>query len=104
MADQEHLEILKQGVSAWNSWRSKNPMVSPDLSGADLRESPTPRHAHSHRRAILIRGPKVRESRETHARGASLREANLTRADLSLGNFTGRVSANSIFKRLTFAV
>jgi hypothetical protein len=31
MANPEHLEILKQGVEAWNEWREKNPDIEPDL-------------------------------------------------------------------------
>jgi Pentapeptide repeats (8 copies) len=41
MADQAHLEILRQGVQGvrvWNSWRERNPWptIVPDLSRADL--------------------------------------------------------------------
>ncbi len=36
MANKEHLKILKSGVKAWNLWRSQNPTVIPDLSGAEL--------------------------------------------------------------------
>src|SRR6266487_1799402 len=36
MANQEHVEILKQGVEAWNRWRVINPWTQPDLNGADL--------------------------------------------------------------------
>ena len=36
MASPEHLEILKQGVEAWNKWREENPDIDPDLSGVDL--------------------------------------------------------------------
>jgi hypothetical protein len=36
MTNEEHLEILKQGVETWNRWRKENPEVRPDLSGADL--------------------------------------------------------------------
>lgn len=37
MAEQNHLEILEQGMKAWNEWRKANPEVIPDLSYADLR-------------------------------------------------------------------
>lgn len=37
MANEDHLEILKQGVKAWNEWREQNAGVKPDLIGADLR-------------------------------------------------------------------
>ena len=46
MANDAHLKILKEGVSAWNKWRKENPDMRPeltesnligaDLSGADL--------------------------------------------------------------------
>jgi hypothetical protein len=36
MADQQHLAVLEQGVTAWNEWRRQHPELSPDLSGADL--------------------------------------------------------------------
>jgi uncharacterized protein YjbI with pentapeptide repeats len=36
MANEEHLEILKKGVEAWNRWRQRNPEVVPDLRGAKL--------------------------------------------------------------------
>jgi uncharacterized protein YjbI with pentapeptide repeats len=36
MANQKHLEILKEGKETWNSWRKENPKIEPDLSGADL--------------------------------------------------------------------
>ena len=39
MANQEHLEILKQGVAVWNQWRKEHRDVHPDLSGADLADA-----------------------------------------------------------------
>ena len=36
MAQQEHLDLLKQGVDTWNAWREKHSDIRPDLSGADL--------------------------------------------------------------------
>ena len=36
MANPEHLQILKQGVEAWNQWREQNKGIRPDLRGANL--------------------------------------------------------------------
>lgn len=36
MANQEHLDILKQGVGVWNKWREENPKIRPDLKQAKL--------------------------------------------------------------------
>jgi uncharacterized protein YjbI with pentapeptide repeats len=34
--NEEHLQILRRGVVAWNNWRAENPDVVPDLNGADF--------------------------------------------------------------------
>ena len=31
MANEEHLEILGEGVDVWNEWRERNPEIKPDL-------------------------------------------------------------------------
>ncbi|HKO36405.1 MAG TPA: toll/interleukin-1 receptor domain-containing protein [Pyrinomonadaceae bacterium] len=36
MADEEHVEMLKRGVLAWNTWRAENPRLVPDLDGVNL--------------------------------------------------------------------
>jgi hypothetical protein len=36
MADQDHIDMLKQGVAEWNNWRKQSRHAIPDLSGADL--------------------------------------------------------------------
>jgi uncharacterized protein YjbI with pentapeptide repeats len=67
MANQEHLDILRQGIVAWNAWRKANPDIRPDLNGADLIEADLS-GAHLY---------------ETGLHGANLHGANLNRADLS---------------------
>jgi uncharacterized protein YjbI with pentapeptide repeats len=71
MADQSHLEILQQGVEAWNSWRKRNPSIEPDLSGADLPGADLS--------WADLSGADLSE--------ADLSEANLSEADLSSGAF-----------------
>ena len=73
MANQEQLEILKQGVEVWNQWRIMNPDTVIDLTDANLWK------------ADLI---------GANLSGADLRGANLTftklyRADLSGCNLHG---------------
>ena len=61
MANQEHLDILKKGVTnitKWNKWRDENSEIRPDL-------------------------------REAYLRGAHLDGANLRGADLSAANLFG---------------
>ncbi len=37
MANQQHLELLRQGgANTWNTWRRSHPVIWPDLHGADL--------------------------------------------------------------------
>jgi uncharacterized protein YjbI with pentapeptide repeats len=34
MANEDHLNMLRQGVPVWNQWRAANPNVTPDLTKA----------------------------------------------------------------------
>ncbi|NTV01837.1 MAG: pentapeptide repeat-containing protein [Chlorobiaceae bacterium] len=77
MANREHLELIRQGTSAWNAWRSANPGILPDLreaelQGADLREA--------NLGEADLNGAKLVRARLT---GADLRGADLRGADLS---------------------
>lgn len=36
MANEEHLNILKQGVEVWNQWKRNNPGVILDLNETDM--------------------------------------------------------------------
>jgi TIR domain/Pentapeptide repeats (8 copies) len=72
MANPEHLQILQQGVEAWNQWRDQYRDIRPylgraDLSGANLRE------------ANLYRANLF---------GATLYEADLSRANLTGANLS----------------
>jgi hypothetical protein len=39
MANDEHVALLKQGVTAWNPWRNENQNILPDLVRADLHKA-----------------------------------------------------------------
>jgi Pentapeptide repeats (8 copies) len=68
MANDEHVELLKQGVATWNAWRDENPDIRPDLDEANLGG------------ADLIRA---------NVRGANLSGANLSGADLDKADLIG---------------
>src|SRR5437660_678135 len=73
MANQEHLDILRQGgVEVWNEWRIDNPDVQPDLSNVDFSETNLDNV----------------DFHEADLRGANLSKANLTNADLSGANLS----------------
>ena len=38
MAERAHIDILHEGVEAWNEWRRHNPGQRPELAGEDLSE------------------------------------------------------------------
>jgi uncharacterized protein YjbI with pentapeptide repeats len=73
MANQEQLEIVKQGVQAWNKWREKNPEAKVDLSGADLNRA--------NLSGVNLVG--------VNFIGAKFNEADLSEAKLSKANLYG---------------
>jgi len=83
MANQEQLEILKQGVDVWNKWRGENfgvdvDLREADLSGAELIEANLSR---ANLRKAELWGADLRK--------ADLSQANLKRAHLSEANLWG---------------
>ena len=76
MANPEQLEILKQGHSAWNKWRTENPAAEIDLTRASLRGV--------HLSRADLKGADLSNASfvETNFSQADLREANLQQTDL----------------------
>src|SRR5918994_732479 len=73
MADQSHLDILRQSVEVWNSWKGGSAIdVVPDLSEVKLSEAE-------------LDGADLRRTHlsETDLSGAHLPEADLSGANLS---------------------
>jgi uncharacterized protein YjbI with pentapeptide repeats len=83
MANQEHLEMLKQGIEQWNKWRKENEAISPDLEDADLRGADLGGADLSY---ADLRGAELRKA---NLRGANLHDANLLDADLSVTKLSG---------------
>jgi uncharacterized protein YjbI with pentapeptide repeats len=77
MANQEHLEAIRQGGSTWNQWRKDNPQRA-DLKEADLR-------------GMDLSQANLRDADLTHAdlKGASLSRADLFQAVLGAADLTG---------------
>jgi uncharacterized protein YjbI with pentapeptide repeats len=92
MANPEHLQILKQGIAAWNAWREQNRDIRPDLSGATLTRahlsganlSAADLSGSTLTGAILARATLTRTTLTgAELTGTNLTEANFTGADLS---------------------
>ncbi len=114
MADNEHLDLVKQGVAAWNDWRRSNPDVVPDLSeanlvkadlrGSDLRQVNLERANLT--RAVMedanLQGAKLGAARLLEAK---LSRANLSEADLSRAELIGAklIGANLVNANLHLA-
>ncbi len=81
MANQDHVELLKQGVAQWNEWREQHPQIQPDLRGADLsRANPSD----AYRTPADFASVNLRKADLSNA---DLSFANLSQADLSQANF-----------------
>jgi hypothetical protein len=88
VANDEHLDLLRQGSAIWNEWRSRTKSVKPDLTQSDLR-------------AVDLRGADLGDadlnrSNLSHATldwtnltFANLASTNLSRASLMGANLTG---------------
>ena len=78
MANQEHLDQLKEGVTTWNQWRQAHPAIQPDLSEAHLEGA-------NLAQARLEGANLIRARLE----GADLLGAHLEGADLSYAHLEG---------------
>lgn len=89
MANQEHLEILKQGVEAWNNRTRENPLLQADFTGAHFPRANL-RRANFHN-AHLSRANFSNANLE----GADLGETNLRRALLNGADLRGAILYNA---------
>jgi TIR domain/Pentapeptide repeats (8 copies) len=78
MANREQVELLRQDVAAWNTWRRRNFAVLPDLSGADLSGT-----------NLSEAGLYDTNLSGANLRGAALFSADLRRADLEFAGLSG---------------
>ena len=78
MANNEQMDLLKQGTQAWNAWRAQQTEASVDLSGGALR-------------GLDLEGADLS--------GADLKDADLRGANLSGANLNGaHLEGSNLFK------
>ena len=82
MANQEQLTLLEQGAYDWDEWRTENPDVNIDLSGADLSNADLS--------DVNLSGADLSDVNLSSAdlNHANLSEANLSSADLNHANLS----------------
>lgn len=78
MANEEHLELLKRDIDAWNKWMETNPRIKPDLSRADLGGAD-----------LMLANLAGADLKGANLILANLKGADLRRADLSGANLVG---------------
>lgn len=88
MANQEHLEILKQGVEAVNKWQQEHPYLELDLSEINLME-------------VELYGVDLTGADLTYSNlvGADLRGANLSGALLNGADLSYAILEGGIFSK-----
>jgi uncharacterized protein YjbI with pentapeptide repeats len=88
MANEVHVEILNQGVEAWNRWREDHPDIHPDLAGLNLREDDQGKGKTSYGPPLDPEsGIFMREFKGINFSHANLRGALLYSIDFSGANF-----------------
>jgi uncharacterized protein YjbI with pentapeptide repeats len=96
VANPEHLAKLKEGVQAWNEWRSKNPQTTPDLIRAEIADLNlgaifTVRSSIQHagrRSGTTLRGP-TSVPVGINLTNVDFSEATIQRVSLTLADLTG---------------
>src|SRR5262245_52185552 len=83
MANEEQLEILKAGASAWNEWRQENPLTVVDFKGANLIDAGLSAPLYSSNGGFDLSNADLTGA---DLSGASLWRANLNRARLKHTN------------------
>lgn len=86
MANQEHLNTLKQGAEVWNKWREAHPEECPNLRGVDLS-------------GILVQETDQGDIIEVEISDADLRNADLCGANLRATNLSGAQLFNANLSR-----
>ena len=92
MANQEHLDLLKQGMGTWNQWRKENPDIQTDLSGADLSEVDLS--------TVSIKGTNIQYNKSAYLRRIDLRGVDLGSVDFHEGDLSDDEVFEVFYKRV----
>lgn len=103
MFDPFHLQMLKEGVEKWNTWRKASPNLVPDLRGADLSHLDL---CGANLRAALLCETNLSSTNLRAAslqwadlNGATIWNTNLIEADLSQANLSSATASGSILSK-----
>ena len=103
MANQEHLDILKQGRDVWNEWRKEHPEIQPDLSDCNLTEFSNANLSNTNLSRTMLAFTDLSRADlqranvlETILLRANFDGANLDRACFSFSNLSGANLTNTI--------
>lgn len=88
MANEAHLDILRQGVEAWNQWREDNRHIKPYLVMAELRQA-------------ILSGADLNHANLSGVglNDAMLNDADLTEIDLSGADLSGAMLQRANLRR-----
>lgn len=101
MTNQEQVELLKQGVEAWNQWRRNHPEIIPDLSESNITRLDLSGINFS--RAILNGSSLSRlDLSEANFAHSDLSDAFLSESNLKGANFDNAKLIGAVFKELGF--
>ncbi len=103
MANEEHLNILRQGVDVWNTWRRENTTERPDLQGANLAGAnlrgvnflgflgANGAYQRTNLQNANLKGADLEDAnlRTTNLQEANLQDTNLVHTDLRDANLQG---------------
>lgn len=93
MVNEEHLNLLNQGIEDWNKWRKQNPQIEADLREAYLVMADLS-SANLHRADLCgayLGNADLSDAdlSKANLRGADLGSADLSGADLEMADFSG---------------
>jgi uncharacterized protein YjbI with pentapeptide repeats len=99
MANEEHIEILAQGVQAWNEWREANPDVAPDLRGLHMTgQHDVLMNRNADEPSLLFLNGTPREWMANGLAGINLDKADLNGAVIEHVNLAGATLRHSVLR------